>query len=133
MSVATTLTRNASSEIRNTKGVVWKVVVLAATMVVCVVFVSLLLTILNSTFGAVAIQNTREPEELLPGRTTLEEMTRAELMGLIDEYLDSGRLVQPFEDFHETDLAYFLVYPRGALRRREVIAFYDWLRAAAAD
>ena len=55
------------------------------------------------------------------------------IKGLIDEYLDSGRLVQPFEDFHETDLAYFLVYPRDALRRREVIAFYDWLRAAAAD
>ena len=53
------------------------------------------------------------------------------IKGLIDEYLDSGRLVQPFEAYVETDLAYFLVYPRDALRRPEVSAFYDWLRAEA--
>ena len=54
------------------------------------------------------------------------------IRGLIDEYFDSGRLVQLFDGFHETDFAYYLVYPREALRRPEVNAFYDWLRDEAA-
>ena len=53
------------------------------------------------------------------------------IKGLIDEYLDSGRLVQPFDGFQDTDLAYFLVYPHESLRRPDVCAFYDWLRAVA--
>ena len=55
------------------------------------------------------------------------------IKGLIDEYLETGRLVQPFEEYFETELAYFLVYPRDALGRTEVNAFYEWLRAAADD
>ena len=53
--------------------------------------------------------------------------------GLIDEYLDSGRLVEPFDNYVETELAYFLVYPREALGRDEVPAFYDWLRETASS
>ena len=55
------------------------------------------------------------------------------IKGLIDEYLDSGRLVQPFDTYVETELAYFLVYPQKALRRTEVRAFYDWLRETASS
>lgn len=53
------------------------------------------------------------------------------IKGLIDEDLEAGRLVQPFPTYLETELAYFVVYPREALRRPEVDAFYTWLREEA--
>lgn len=55
------------------------------------------------------------------------------IKGLIDEYLDSGRLVQLFDTYVDTELAYFLVYPRDGLRRSDVSAFYAWLRETASS
>ena len=78
--------------IRNAQGVAWKLVFLIATVGVCLVFLSLLLTTLNSTFGVVAYENAREPESLLPGRESLQEMTRDELLGLLRENLSTGML-----------------------------------------
>ena len=41
--------------------------------------------------------------------------------------LKAGRLVVPFEFKMSTELAYYLVYPPEAIRRRKIKAFRDWI------
>lgn len=45
----------------------------------------------------------------------------------IEEHLDSGRLIRPFEQTLHTDLAYYAVCPDSHLRRPPVHAFRSWL------
>ncbi len=46
---------------------------------------------------------------------------------LVADDLKAGRLVQPFTVSHPIDLAYYIVYPPGALERPKIKAFRDWL------
>jgi len=54
------------------------------------------------------------------------------IKGLIDEYLEAGHLIQLFDNYQETDLSYFLVYPRGPMLRPDVKVFYGWIFEEAA-
>jgi len=47
-------------------------------------------------------------------------------LGLLKDDLATGRLVAPF-DYALDDLAYYIVYPRGALEQPKVLAFRNWL------
>ena len=46
---------------------------------------------------------------------------------LVAPDLKSGRLVVPFDFKMSTELAYYMVYPAEAIRRRKIKAFRDWL------
>jgi LysR family glycine cleavage system transcriptional activator len=46
---------------------------------------------------------------------------------LVQEYLDAGQLVRPFETEMKSDNAYYIVCPRGHLRRPAVQEFKNWL------
>ncbi len=50
---------------------------------------------------------------------------------LLGEELSSGRLVMPFDPSISTDLSYYAIYPKTALERPKVKAFYEWLLAEA--
>jgi LysR family glycine cleavage system transcriptional activator len=50
---------------------------------------------------------------------------------LVDPDLKAGRLVVPFDFKMSTDLAYYLVYPPEAIRRRKIKAFRDWIVSLA--
>jgi LysR family glycine cleavage system transcriptional activator len=52
---------------------------------------------------------------------------------LIEEDLAAGRLVKPFDIKLQSELAYYLVLPPGALARPKIAAFRDWLLAEAAN
>jgi phosphate transport system permease protein len=95
--------------IRSAQGVAWKLLFLVATVGVCLVFISLLLTTLNNTFGVVAYQNAVEPEDLVPGRGSLEELRRPELIGLLRQNLSTGMLrrldsEEPLEERRDNEL-----------------------------
>jgi len=45
----------------------------------------------------------------------------------VQDYLDSGRLVKPFEINLVNDFAYFVVCPESHLRNPAVAAFKQWL------
>ena len=45
----------------------------------------------------------------------------------VQEYLDAGRLVRPFDVDLKSEEAYYIVCPRGHLRRPGVQEFRDWL------
>ena len=46
---------------------------------------------------------------------------------LVAPDLKAGRLVVPFDFKMSTELAYYMVYPPEAIRRRKIKAFRDWL------
>lgn len=46
---------------------------------------------------------------------------------LVDDDIAAGRLVRPFEFRLSAGLAYYLVYPPGALKRQKVKNFRDWI------
>ena len=50
---------------------------------------------------------------------------------LVAPDLKAGRLVVPFDFKMATELAYYLVYPPEAIRRRKIKAFRDWLMPLA--
>ncbi|MEM7403719.1 MAG: transcriptional regulator GcvA [Pseudomonadota bacterium] len=51
-------------------------------------------------------------------------------LSLLRDDIATGRLVTPF-DYALDDLAYFIVYPPGALEQPKVLAFRNWLLAEA--
>jgi len=51
---------------------------------------------------------------------------------LVDDDIAAGRLVRPFEFRLSAGLAYYLVYPPGALKRQKVKNFRDWILAEVA-
>ena len=55
-------------------------------------------------------------------------------MSLLGDYLADGRLVRPFAFNPETNFAFHIVYQPGALKKRKVRAFRDFLlEEVAAD
>ena len=46
--------------------------------------------------------------------------------------LESGKLIQPFEVYIETDEAFFLVCPTGRAEEPKIKAFREWILAEAA-
>jgi LysR family glycine cleavage system transcriptional activator len=48
-------------------------------------------------------------------------------MVLAEGDLGAGRLVRPFKVILPLDVSYFLVMPKGSMRRAEVQIFRDWL------
>jgi len=55
-------------------------------------------------------------------------------ISLLTDHLAAGRLVRPFDLNLETEFAYYIVYPPGALTKPKVKAFHDFLlHEATAD
>lgn len=50
---------------------------------------------------------------------------------LVDPDLKAGRLVVPFDFKMSTELAYYVIYPPDAIRRRKIKAFRDWVMSLA--
>ena len=50
---------------------------------------------------------------------------------LVAPDLKAGRLVVPFQFKMSSDLAYYVVYPTEAIRRRKIKAFRDWVVSLA--
>jgi DNA-binding transcriptional LysR family regulator len=52
---------------------------------------------------------------------------------LVEHMLAQGTLVQLFDVRALIDEAFYVVYLEETLQRPEVVAFVDWIKAAAAD
>jgi len=48
-------------------------------------------------------------------------------MSLLGDYLSDGRLIRPFDANPETEFAFYIVFVSGALKKRKVRAFRDFL------
>ena len=68
----------------------WQVVFVASTTVGIVVLITLLLTIINQSFGLAAIQNKVDPEALAIGDVPLEQLSKDELVQVLQENVSKG-------------------------------------------
>ncbi len=75
---------------RHTAGRVWQVVFLGSTVIGILALSALLLNILNSAFGFVALKAKVEPASLALGDVPLEEQSTDELVALLQSRLSSG-------------------------------------------
>jgi phosphate transport system permease protein len=68
----------------------WQVVFVASTTVGIVVLITLLLTIINQSFGLAAIQNKVDPKTLTVGDVPLEQLSKGELVQVLQENVSKG-------------------------------------------
>ncbi len=75
---------------RHRLGAVWKAVFQASTVIGIVVLSALLLNIINSSFGYVALQNRVEPETLAINGIPLERLHPLDLTYILEQNLSAG-------------------------------------------
>jgi phosphate transport system permease protein len=81
---------------RRTVGKIWQVVFASSTLVGIVALTALLLNIINSAFGYVALENKIQPEQLAIGGVPIEEMPKEDLVIVLGDNVSSG-LMRRFE------------------------------------
>jgi len=75
---------------RRAIGQVWHVVFAASTLVGIVALTALLLNIVNSAFGYVALENEIQPEQLALNGVPIEEMSKETLMAVLGDHVSKG-------------------------------------------
>ncbi len=73
-------------------GMLWKVVFLFSTTVAILFLLLLLFSVIDSTFGYVALRNEVEPSSLIEGKASVKEFSRTELETVAKANLSSGIL-----------------------------------------
>ncbi len=101
---------------RHRSGLVWRIIFQVSTVVGLVALATLLLTILNDSFGYVAMENTTEPESLAVGGVPVENLPKEELVRILQENVSAGLFRrferdQPFDERSQADV-YDLVLER---------------------
>jgi phosphate transport system permease protein len=94
---------------RKSSAVVWKVVFLFSTSLAILFLVLLLVSVIDSTFGYVAVRYEVEPHQLVSGKDSVGEFTRAELESVLQQHLSGGILrrvihEKPLERRSDSDL-----------------------------
>jgi phosphate transport system permease protein len=94
---------------RNRRGKLWQTIFRISTIVGIVVLFALLVNITNDAFGYVAIENRVDPRTLTPQGQALDELSKAELVAILENNVSAGlfrRLAhdQPFEQRSAGDI-----------------------------
>jgi phosphate transport system permease protein len=97
-------------------GSVWRIAFQVSTIVGLIALTTLLLTIINDSFGYVAMENKVAPETLAINGIPLEDLPKEELVPILQESVSAGLFRrferdQPFEERSQTDV-YDLVLER---------------------
>ena len=79
-------------EKRKRLGAVWKVLFLLATVLAILFLILLVYSIIDSVFGYAVLRNEVEPNQLVSGRMTVEDFSRAELEEIARTRLSAGIL-----------------------------------------
>ncbi len=94
---------------RKSSAVVWKVVFLFSTSLAILFLVLLLVSVIDSTVGYVAVRYEVEPHQRVSGKDSVGEFTRAELESVLQQHLSGGILrrvihEKPLERRSDSDL-----------------------------
>ena len=81
---------------RRIRGLLWRLVFVAATAVAIVALTALLVTIVNQSFGMVALVNSVEPTALARDGVALEDLPHDQLVAVLGENVSRG-LMRRFE------------------------------------
>ena len=107
------LRTSAQMRRRQRRGLVAKFALLGALMVAVAVLVTLIVTILNSSFGLVAVENVRSPGDLAVSRgypegTALGDLTKEDLVALLEAEISTnlGRRFEREQRFFDNRLVF---------------------------
>jgi phosphate transport system permease protein len=75
---------------RHRVGRIWYFLFLLSTIVGIIALTALLYNIVNQSFGLVAVQNKVEPETLAINGVPLEELTKEQLVSILEQYVSKG-------------------------------------------
>lgn len=81
---------------RNWVAKIWRVVFASSTLIGVVALTALLLNVLNSGFGYIALENRIQPEQLAINGIQIEEMSKEDLVTVLGEHVSKG-LMRRFE------------------------------------
>lgn len=134
------LATSAHARRRQRRGVIVRFGLLAALMVAVAALVTLIITILNSSFGLVAVENARSPSELMtslgyPEHTELGALSRQELVGLLAGEISTnlGRRFEREQRFFDERLVFEDKYVLNDLCLSDEPAPACWLPARSRD
>ncbi len=101
---------------RHFVGKIWQVIFATSTLVGIVALATLLLNIINSAFGYVAIENKIQPEQLAINGVPIERMPKEDLVIVLGNHVSAGLMRRlesemPWEDRSKEDV-YSLVLER---------------------
>lgn len=98
---------------RQRRGLIARFALLAALMVAVAALVTLIVTILNSSFGLVAVENVRSPADLVASRgypegTALGDLTKEDLVALLEGEISTnlGRRFEREQRFFDNRLVF---------------------------
>lgn len=108
------LKRNLAA--RHRAGAIWHILFLLSLMIGIITLTALIYNILDQTFGLVAVEVQTDPRELAQDGIPLEELSKEQLIALLETYMSKGVLrrlkaEQPLEQRDREDLLN-LVYER---------------------
>lgn len=75
---------------RHTVGKIWRVVFASSTLIGIVALTALLLNIINSAFGYIALENKIQPDQLAINGISIEEMPKEDLVTVLGDHVSSG-------------------------------------------
>lgn len=101
---------------RHQKGKIWKNIFMASTWVGIIALIILLLNIINSAFGLIAIQNKISPQDLAINGIPIEQLHQTDLVYILKQNLSAGKIrqlesVMPWEERSREEI-YDLVISR---------------------
>lgn len=121
---------------RHRKGVIWRVLFQASTVVGIIALIALLLNVINGAFGYVAYEAKVDPDTLAVNGVPIEEQSKEQLVALIQSKLSSGAYNKlekdkPFAERSREEV-YQLVVER--IIRPQVVEVWDlWTSLTQAD
>jgi phosphate transport system permease protein len=101
---------------RHRSGRAWRTIFQVSTVIGLIALATLLLTIINDSFGYVALENQIQPETLAVNGVVLEDLPKEELVRILQENISAGLFRRferdlPFEERSQADV-YNLVLER---------------------
>lgn len=75
---------------RQRTGKVWQALFLTSTLVGIIALIALLATIINESFGYVALENKVDPDTLAVNNIPLQDLPKDELVGILKENISAG-------------------------------------------
>jgi phosphate transport system permease protein len=121
---------------RHRKGVIWRVLFQASTVVGIIALIALLLNVIDGAFGYVAYEAKVDPDTLAVNAVPIEEQSKEQLVSLIQSKLSSGAYNKlekdkPFAERSREEV-YQLVVER--IIRPQVVEVWDlWTSLTQAD
>ena len=120
---------------RHRLGKIWRFIFIGSTVVAIIALVVLLVTIIDDSFGYAAITYKIPPSDIAPAGKSLETMSCAELIPILEENVSPNRFRElqsekPFSEWSQQECFESVVYEVGGPKAQESWSLFYSIRYA---